>query len=98
MNIQPLGNRVLIKVLLPEETTESGLLVRPVSKNDSNRGVVEAVGEGTLLEDGTYKPISLNIGDEVIFPPNSGMLLKEGSEDYRLLSVRDILGRFVEEK
>jgi len=97
MNLQPLGNRILVKVILPEMTTESGLLVKPVSKNDSNRGIVEALGEGVLLDDGTYKPIALNVGDEVIFPPNSGMLLKEGSEDYRLLSVRDVLGRFLED-
>lgn len=97
MNLQPLGNRILVRVLLREETTESGLLVKPVSKADSNKGIVEAVGEGTLLEDGTYKPITLNVGDEVLFQPSSGMLLKEGSEDYRLLSVRDVLGRFVEE-
>ena len=94
--IQPLGNRVLVRVLMPEETTEGGLLVRPVSKNDSDKGIVEALGEGTLLDNGEYKPINLKVGDKVLFTPMTGTLIKTAKEDYRLMSARDILGRFVE--
>ena len=96
MVVQPLGNRVLVRVILKEETSESGLLVVPVSKKDSDRGIVEALGEGTLLNDGTYKPINLNIGDEVLFTPQMGTTIKSGSEEYRLLSAKDILGKFIE--
>ena len=95
--IQPFGERILVKIINPEETTSTGLLVKPVDKESSNKGIVEAVGEGTLLQDGTYKPLSIQEGDKVLFSLNAGTKLYDGNDMYRILHVRDVLGKLVKE-
>lgn len=94
---QPFGERVLVKIVAQEETTESGLLVKPVDKDNSNRGIVEAVGEGTLLQDGTLKPLSISVGDYVLFNAGAGTKINEGSETYTILNAREILGKLIKE-
>ena len=94
--IQPFGDRVLIKVILPEEERAGGLLVAPVSKENSNKGLVIAVGEGITLQDGTVKPLSIKVGDTVLFSRNAGVNFSTGKEDYKIISIRDILGKFIE--
>lgn len=96
--IQPFGERVLVRVIDSEETSASGLLVKPVDKDSSNKGIIEAVGDGTLLQDGSIKPLSLKEGDGVLFNQGAGTKLYDGNEVYRLLHVRDILGILVKEK
>lgn len=95
--IQPFGERVLIRVVNPEEKTSGGLLVKPIDKELSNRGIVEAVGEGTLLQDGTIKPLNIKEGDLVLFNPNAGTKLYESNEIYKIVHIRDILGKLVKE-
>lgn len=87
MKIQPFGEKVAIKVLKQEEVTESGLIVSS-SSNKSNRGIVEALGE----EVKDY----IKVGDIVIFNLGSGVSYTDGNEDYKILNVRDILGKIVE--
>ena len=95
--IQPFGERILVRVITPEETSVSGLLVKPVDKESSNKGIVEAVGEGTLLQDGTIRPLPLKEGDGVLFNSGAGTKLYDGNEVYRLLHIRDVLGILVKE-
>ena len=95
--IQPFGERVLIRVVAPEETTSGGLLVKPVDKDMSNKGVVEAVGEGTILQDGTIKPLSVKEGDLVLFNAGTGTKLYDENEVYRIIHIRDILGKLIKE-
>lgn len=95
--MQLFGDRVLVKVTDPEEVTSGGLLVKPTDKASSNKGIVEAVGEGTLLQDGTVKPLSIKEGDFVLFNLGTGTVLYEGNEMYRILHVRDILGKLAKE-
>ena len=96
MKLQPFGDRVAVQVLVEDEVQE-GLLVRPVSKDSSNRGIVIAVGEGTLLQDGTVKPLQVQVGDKVIFNPSMGMKFKDEKGGlYRVLQAREILCKLVE--
>lgn len=94
--IQPFGDKVLVKVLLPETKTASGLYVAAVDKTCSNKGLVVAAGEGTTLQDGTVKPLLVKPGDTVLFTRNAGINFSTGKEDYKILPVREILGKFVE--
>ena len=88
MKIQPLGERVAIRVLPIEEVTESGLVLA-VDKSKSNRGEVVALGE----EVSNY----INVGDKVLFGKGSGLSYTDGSEDYKVLSTKDILCKIIEE-
>ena len=95
VKVQPFGDKVAVQVITEEET--DGLLVKPVSKESSNKGIVVAVGEGITLQDGTVKPLSVQVGDKVIFNPNLGMKFKdEKGELYRVLQAREILCKLIE--
>lgn len=95
--IQPFGERVLIRVVTPEEKTSTGLLVKPVDKDASNKGIVEAVGEGSTLQDGTIKSLCVKEGDLVLFNVGAGTKLYDENEVYRIMHIRDILGKLVKE-
>ena len=95
--IQPFGERVLIRVVTQEEKTSTGLLVKPVDKDASNKGIVEAVGEGTVLQDGTVKPLCIKEGDLVLFNVGAGTKLYDENEVYRIVHIKDVLGKLVKE-
>lgn len=88
MKIQPLGERVAIRVLPIEEVTESGLVIA-VDKSKSNRGQVVSLGENT----GSY----ISVGDKVLFNKGVGLAYTDGSEDYKVISTKDILCKIIEE-
>ena len=86
MEIQPFGDRVVIKVVQPETKSEGGLIMA-TSKQASNRGIVEAVGENVTG--------NIKAGDTVIFNLGSGVSYSTSSADYKILSVKDILGKII---
>lgn len=97
LKIQPLADKVALKVII--EDNSEGLLVKPESKETSNKGIVIAVGEGITLSDGTIQPLKVAEGDKVIFNPMMGMKFKDEKGDlYRILPVREILCKLIEEK
>ena len=85
--IQPFGDRVVIEILTPEQKV--GGLVIPTSKERSNRGLVVAVGDGDGVK-------SVNVNDVVIFTLNTGLNYSTEDKDYRILNIRDIVGKVVE--
>ena len=88
MKIEPFGERVAIKVLQPEETTAGGLIVA-TSKSKSNRGEIVAIG-GDVTK-------YFNVGDKVIFSIGAGVSYTNGTEDYKILSTKDVLCKIIEE-
>jgi len=92
MNIKPLGDRVLIKLLASEETTKSGIVLPDTAKEKPQEGEVLAVGPGKMMENGNLAPMPVQVGDVVLFAKYAGTELKRDGETYMLLSVeRDIL-------
>ena len=89
MKFQPFGERIVVKVLAIDEVTESGLIVTTKSKEHSNRGLVEAIGE----EVKDY----IKTGDTVIFNKGAGTMYTSNSDDFRILSIRDVLGKITED-
>lgn len=88
MKIQPFGERITVKVLAQEETTESGLIVA-TSKEKSNKGIVEAIGE----EVKDY----IKVGDKIVFNLGAGTSYSDGTGDYKVLNVKDVLGKVLNE-
>ena len=83
--IQPFGDKVLVKILVPEAEVAGGLLVAPVSKEKSNKGLVIAVGEGTTLQDGTVRPLQVNQGMWFYLPTLQELTLLQVMQIIRLL-------------
>lgn len=96
MEIQPFGDRVVVRVLDTSETSEGGILVRPKSKEDSNEGIVVAVGEGTVDSTGKRIPLLVKPDDRILFAPGAGIKIYTCDKDLlRILPVRDIYCKIV---
>ncbi|WP_296863298.1 co-chaperone GroES [Thermosyntropha sp.] len=92
MKIQPLGDRLVIKVAeVKEEKTKSGLYVPDTAKEKPQEGEVVAVGPGARDEKGERIPMDVNVGDKIIFSKYAGTEVKIDGEEYLILSERDVL-------
>ena len=91
MNLQPLGDRLIVEVLEEEETTVSGIVLPDTAKEKPQRGRVLAVGPGARDEDGNHVAMDVEEGDEVIFSKYGGTEVKYSGEEYLILSARDVL-------
>ena len=93
MDLQPLGDRVIVEVLEEEETTVSGIVLPDTAKEKPSKGRVEAVGPGKYSEKGDLIPMPVKVGDLVVFAKYSGTELKLDGEDYLVLrGLTDIIG------
>ncbi|NLM43915.1 MAG: co-chaperone GroES [Clostridiales bacterium] len=90
MNIKPLGDRVVVKVLEQEETTKSGIVLPGTAKEKPMQGEVLAVGSGELV-DGKKIPLELKVGDKVIYSKYAGTEVKIDGEEYLILRQNDVL-------
>ena len=91
MQLKPLGDRVVIKVLTQEEKTKGGIVLPDTAKEKPQEGEVVAVGSGRVLENGQKLPLEVKVGERVIFSKYAGTEVKIEDEEYLILSERDNL-------
>jgi chaperonin GroES len=89
--VKPLGDRVFIKVSASEEKTAGGILLPDTAKEKPQIGEIVAVGPGKRNDDGSRAELEVKAGDKVLYSKYAGTDVKLGSEDYVLLSEKDIL-------
>ena len=82
--LQPLGARVLVKIMPEETTTKSGLVLPDTAKEKPQRGEVVAIGEDEEM-------INVKVGDVVLFPKYTGTEFKIEDEDYLVIESADLL-------
>ena len=97
MNLQPLGDRLIVEALDEEEMTASGIVLPDTAKEKPQRGRVLAVGPGPRDEDGEYVKMDLEPGDEIIFSKYGGTDIKLGTDEYLILRESDVLAKVVAE-
>src|SRR3970040_988658 len=85
MDLQPLGDRLIVEVLEEEEMTVSGIVLPDTAKEKPQRGKVLAVGPGSRDEDGEYIKMDVEVGDEIIFSKYGGTEIKVGLDDVLIL-------------
>jgi chaperonin GroES len=95
MNLQPLGDRLIVEVLEEEELTSSGIVLPDTAKEKPQRGRVLAVGPGPRDEDGEYIKMDLEDDDEIIFSKYGGTEIKIGTDEYLILRESDVLAKVV---
>jgi len=93
MNLQPLGDRLIVEVLEEEESTESGIVLPDTAKEKPQRGRVLAVGPGARDKDGKQIQMDVVEGDEVIFSKYGGTEIKVGSDEVLILRESDVLAK-----
>jgi chaperonin GroES len=96
MNLQPLGDRLIVEVLEEEETTVSGIVLPDTAKEKPQRGKILAVGPGPRNdESGEHVPMDVEEGDEIIFSKYGGTEIKLGADDVLILRESDVLAKVV---
>jgi chaperonin GroES len=95
MDLQPLGDRLIVEALDEEETTSSGIVLPDTAKEKPQRGRVLAVGPGPRDEDGNHIEMELEEGDEIIFSKYGGTDIKLGPDEYLILRESDVLAKVV---
>lgn len=92
MKIRPLNNRVLIKRIEELTRTPGGLFLPDTAKEKPIEGEVLAVGEGRVDDNGKLVPMTIQVGDRIVFSKYSGTEIKLDGEEYLLMREDDILG------
>ena len=91
MNLRPLGDRVVVKPVEREERTKSGIVLPDTAKEKPQEGIVEAVGSGRLLDNGTKVPMELQVGDKILYAKYAGNEFKVEEIEYLIISEKDVL-------
>ena len=91
MKVKPLQDRLVIKRLEEEEKTKGGIIIPDAAKEKPQEGRVIAVGEGKVLESGQRSPVSVKVGDKILFGKYSGTEIKIDGEEHRILREDDVL-------
>lgn len=89
--VNPLGDRVFVKVSASEEKTAGGILLPDTAKEKPQIGEIVATGPGKRSDDGSRQSMEVKIGDKVLYSKYAGTDIKLGSDEYVLLSEKDIL-------
>ena len=92
MNIKPLADRVVIKMLEAEETTKSGIILAGTAKEKPQVAEVVAVGPGGVV-DGKEVKMQIKAGEKVIMSKYAGTEVKLDGEEYIILRQSDVLAK-----
>ena len=90
MKLVPLGDRVVLKQLIAEETTKSGIVLPGQNKEKPQQAEVIAVGPGGVV-DGKEVTMQVKVGDKVIYSKYAGTEVKIEGNEYIIVRQNDIL-------
>ena len=93
MDLQPLGDRLIVEVLEEEETTGSGIVLPDTAREKPQRGRVLAIGPGGRNDEGEIMPMEVAEGDEIIFSKYGGTEIKLGVDEVLILRESDVLAK-----
>lgn len=83
MNIKPLGNRVLLKVMMQEEKSAGGIYIPPSAQEKTQEGTVKAIGDSD--------EINVKVNDQVMYDKYAGTQIKIDDDEYLIAKMEDII-------
>jgi len=86
MKVKPLADRLVVKLEKNEAKTASGIIIPDTAQEKTQLGTVTAIGSGTEKD-----PITVKIGDKVMYDKYAGTQVKIDGEDHLVLRIADIL-------
>ena len=92
MNLVPLEDRVVVKLVDREDKTSSGIVLPDTAQEKPQKATVMAAGPGKYDNNGKLMPMPVKKGDVVVFAKYSGTEVKVDGEEYLVLRASDILG------
>jgi len=93
-NLNPIGERVLVEIDQEDEkVTSTGIIILNVKKNESSlTGKVLAIGEGIRTKDGVLIPMTVKVGDIILFPKESVKEVTLNNKKYAVVKESEVLG------
>jgi chaperonin GroES len=92
-NVQPLGDRVVVKPLPKEEVTKSGIVLPDTAKEKPSEGEIIAVGLGRMTDEGKRIAPEVKVGDKVIYAKYAGTEIKVDGQELVIVRESDILAK-----
>lgn len=89
--VQPLYDRIVVDLIANELTTESGIVIPDAASEKPTQGIVLAVGTGKIKDDGSLRPLSVKIGDQVMFSKHAGQSHKINDTEYHIIREEEIV-------
>jgi chaperonin GroES len=96
MKVRPLHDRILVKRIEEKETLKGGIIIPDTAKEKPQEGLVVAVGNGKILDNGTKVNLDVKEGDHILFGKYSGSDIKIEGEEYLILREDEVLGILAE--
>ncbi len=91
INIKPMFDRVLVKPFEEEVVKKGSIIIPDTAKEKPQKGEVVAVGPGRVTDDGKTIPMSVKVGNKVLYGKYSGTEINIDGEEYLFLRESDIL-------
>ncbi|KKL41727.1 hypothetical protein LCGC14_2367420 [marine sediment metagenome] len=92
MKFIPVLDRILLDIDKPEEETKSGIIIPVKHQNVQQTAIVLAVGPGKPNKDGVLMPMSVKVGDRIIFVKHCSIEIKIDDKEYGYITNDDIVG------
>ena len=92
INMQPLGDRVLVHPIEEKETKKGGIIIPDTAKEKPQEGEVVALGTGKTDDKGEKVALTVKTGDRVLISKYGGTEVKIDGESYLIMREDDILG------
>ncbi len=96
ITLKPLGNRVLVQRMEPQETMKGGIILPDSAKKKQETAKVVSIGSGKRLDDGKILPISVKVGDVILMDKYSGQEVTINDEEFMILKADDIIATIEE--
>jgi len=90
MSLRPLHDRVIVERLDNERKTASGIVIPDNAAEKPDQGVIVAVGNGKIGDDGKLRPIGVKVGDKVLFGKYSGQAVKVDGKELLVMREEDL--------
>lgn len=92
MKLKPLANNLIVRAARQEEVTKSGIVLPASAEQDRpEKGEIVAAGPGKLNDEGKLIPMSVKIGDQIVFKKYSPDEIKIDGQEYLILSESDVV-------
>lgn len=91
--LEPFDDRIVVRAVAAEEISEGGVLLPENARENTQRGTVVAIGDGTYNPDGSPRPVRLKIGDQILFTKYGGTEIRVDGKDFLVMRESDVLAR-----
>jgi chaperonin GroES len=91
MEIHPLSDRILVKVLEMDEVKRGGIIIPDTAKEKPQEGEVMQVGPGRVSDDGKLVDMQVKKGDRILFGKYSGSEVTVGEDEFLIMRESDVL-------